>query len=54
VLVKVPALKLTLIDQVERSTEQTGELAIEIVGKEFTVTLIVAVVAHCPAVGINV
>ena len=54
VLVNVPALKLTLIDQEERSEEQTGELAIAIVGKGFTVTLSVAVVAHCPAVGVNV
>jgi hypothetical protein len=54
VLVNVPALKLTLIDQVERSIEQTGELAIEIAGKGFTVMVIVAVVAHNPAVGVKV
>ena len=54
VLVNVPALKLTLIDQVERSIEQTGELAIEIAGKGFTVMVIEAEVAHNPAVGVNV
>jgi hypothetical protein len=54
VLVNVPAVKLTLIDQVERSIEHVAELTIEIVGKGFTVMVIVAVVAHKPAVGVNV